>query len=127
MKYHAAGDAIRNATTTSFKKSFDNSIVIVPILAPSTFRTPISFILVSAIYVASPNKPRQEIKTLRPAKSNDSFPVRCTSRNLLSYDSSAKMYSNGYCGLYFLKIDSALIILDDAVFAVLSLKWITWK
>src|SRR5438045_7549532 len=46
---YATGAAMTNDTSTSFKKSFDNKVVIFVTEAPSTLRTPISFILFSAI------------------------------------------------------------------------------
>ena len=45
MAYQAMGNAKTAATPTSFKKSFDNNPTILLVLAPSTFLTPISFIL----------------------------------------------------------------------------------
>src|SRR5689334_4912835 len=95
-----------NDIITSFKKSFDNNEAIFITEAPNTFRTPISLVRFSAIYAASANKPRQEIKMVSAANNAASFPVRCVSLNFLAYDSSANTYSNGYCGLYALNIFS---------------------
>ena len=44
IPYHASGAAITNAINTSFIKSIDNKLTILETLAPSTFRTPISFV-----------------------------------------------------------------------------------
>ena len=62
MKYQAIGEATKNEITTSFKKSFDNSVTMPAVLAPRTLRIPISFIRCSTLKVVSPNKPRQDIK-----------------------------------------------------------------
>src|SRR5207249_570037 len=44
IMYHATGEAIRNAMTTSLIKSFERSATIFVTEAPSTFLTPISFV-----------------------------------------------------------------------------------
>jgi hypothetical protein len=62
MISHANGEAMNNAIATSFRKSFENKITMLATLAPSTLRTPISFVRCSALNVASPNKPRHEIR-----------------------------------------------------------------
>jgi len=46
---------------TNCKKSLDNNVVIPVTLAPNTFLIPISFVLCSAVYAASPNKPKHEM------------------------------------------------------------------
>src|SRR2546423_9288016 len=67
IAHQATGTANNIDMITSFRKSFDNNLVILATDAPSTFRTPISLIRFSAIYVANPNNPRQEIKMVSPA------------------------------------------------------------
>src|SRR5215212_3145222 len=44
MAYHAMGQAIITARSTSFRKSFDNKATILPTLTPNSLRTPISFV-----------------------------------------------------------------------------------
>ena len=58
----ATGEAIRMETVMSFRKSLESRVTIPGTLAPKTFLTPISFVRCSALNVASPNKPKQEIK-----------------------------------------------------------------
>ncbi|MFD0793109.1 hypothetical protein ACFQZX_05735 [Mucilaginibacter litoreus] len=41
MAYHATGKAIIAAIITSFRKSFESSVTIWRMLAPSTLRTPV--------------------------------------------------------------------------------------
>jgi len=68
MVHQAIGEASRIAISTSFTKSRD-SIAVIPVTeAPNTLRIPISFVLNSAIYDASPSKPRQDIKMANPEK-----------------------------------------------------------
>src|SRR5262245_47647432 len=67
ITHQATGNVIKNATMTSVKKSLDNSETICATVAPSTFRTPISFVRVLVIYMTRPNNPRQLIKMHRPA------------------------------------------------------------
>ena len=62
IAHHAIGDAIKMAIPTNFKKSFESNATMLVTLAPNTFRTPISFMRCSALKVANPNKPKQEIK-----------------------------------------------------------------
>ena len=66
---HARGEAIIAAITTSFKKSVESSATILVMLAPNTLRTPISFMRCSALNVANPNKPKQEIRMATIVKS----------------------------------------------------------
>ena len=60
--YQASGEAIRIEIPTSFRKSLDNNVMMPDTLDPNTFLMPISFVLCSALNIASPNKPRHEIK-----------------------------------------------------------------
>src|SRR3982751_5611266 len=62
IKYQASGEAIKNEMTTSFKKSFDKRDIMPVVLAPRTFRIPISFVRCSTLKVVSPNNPRHEMK-----------------------------------------------------------------
>lgn len=61
------GDAISKARSTSFKKSFDSKNTIPFILAPRTFRMPISFVLRTTTKAINPHKPMQHIKMEMPA------------------------------------------------------------
>jgi len=51
IAHHAAGVATINATKTNFRKSFESKALMPATDAPSTFRTPISFMRFSAMYV----------------------------------------------------------------------------
>src|ERR1700730_804228 len=62
ITHQATGDAITIDIATSFKKSFDKSVTIPATLAPKTLRTPISFVRCSALNVANPNNPRQQMR-----------------------------------------------------------------
>src|SRR5690606_23536516 len=68
VKYQAMGIATATAISTSFKKSLDKSAVIPGTEAPMTLRIPISLVRCSAMNVASPNKPRHEIRIDNRAK-----------------------------------------------------------
>ena len=56
------GKAMPIATITIFVKSVDNKRTMPKVLAPNTFRMPISFVRRWAEKVTKPNKPKQEIK-----------------------------------------------------------------
>ena len=62
------GQAMRLATSTSFKKALDNSNTTLATDAPSTLRMTISRVRRSAVKAASPNKPKHESNTASPAK-----------------------------------------------------------
>ena len=59
---HAMGAATVTDKIMSFKKSFASNSTSAVTLAPSTFRTLISFLRCSALNVARPNRPIQEIR-----------------------------------------------------------------
>src|SRR5450432_1256127 len=105
-KYHATGIAMAHEMITRLTKSFDNICHRLNILAPSTFRTPISLVRCSATNEASPNNPRQEMKTARMAKKVERLPIRFSSSNFRAYSSSVNLYSKGAAGLYFLNTAS---------------------
>ena len=98
--------AMINAISTSTRKSFDKSVVMSDMEAPSTFLMPISLILFSAIYVAKPKSPRQEIKMVKPANNAAKVPVLFSESNFFAYDSSTNYISKGKSGLCFLNIAS---------------------
>ena len=85
ITHHATGDAIRMAMPTSFKKSFDSSATIPATLAPNTLRTPISLVRCSALNVARPNKPRQEMRMAimvkYPTMAANDFPLHNSFEN----------------------------------------------
>ena len=56
------------ARTMSLTKLPESIAIIFDTDAPNTLRTPISFVRCAAVKVASPNKPRQEMKIARMAK-----------------------------------------------------------
>ena len=68
------------AINTSFKKSLAKSPITLETDAPSTLRTPISLVRRSVLYVAKPNKPRQEIKMASPAKVPTMVPTCASAR-----------------------------------------------
>ena len=77
MMYQATGVAISSEIITSNRKSRDNSAEIFSTDAPSTFLIPISLIRFSAMYAASPNKPKQEMNIVSPANNAVNVPIRC--------------------------------------------------
>ena len=60
MKYQANGVAMRMATTTNIKNSLESNPTRFSTEAPSTFRIPISLVLLSATNAANANKPKQD-------------------------------------------------------------------
>lgn len=59
------GEAIKMAAKTRIITSLDNKYSILIVVAPSTFRIPISLVRCSAVKETSPNNPRQEMKIAR--------------------------------------------------------------
>src|SRR3954467_2222538 len=100
--------AIKQAIITSNTKSTDTMLHKLYTDAPSTLRTPISFVLCSAIKDASPNNPRQEMNMARKAKMDDSLPICSSAANFKAYSSSANLYSKGAEGIIFLNTASIL-------------------
>src|SRR6185312_1277964 len=82
-KYRATGIATAHEMITRLIQSFDNIFQILNTLAPNTFLTPISFVLCSAINVARPNKPRQEINIASTQNTVDIFPICSSSENFM--------------------------------------------
>ena len=80
IAHHAKGEATTKAISTSKRNSRDNSPNNVPTFAPSTFRIPNSFVRCSAVNIASPSKPRQEMNIAKNAKQFDRL---CTMDSLL--------------------------------------------
>src|SRR5688572_4420189 len=91
MKYQATGNAMIEATRVSFRKSFDNNATTFGTEAPKTFRTPISFVLFSAINALRPNKPRQAMKIENAANMLNILPSLCSERYCASNASSKKL------------------------------------
>ena len=83
MAHQAIGDAIRLERMTSFKKSFDNNPANSPPEAPKTFRMPISFVLLSAVYAARPNNPRHDMNMASRAKIAASFSISVSVVNMV--------------------------------------------
>ena len=67
IAYQAMGDAMTMAIRTSLRKSLESRITRLATDAPNTLRTPISFVLISAINMDRPSKPRHDIKIAIPA------------------------------------------------------------
>src|SRR5437764_14564503 len=62
MPHQETGNAINDAMSTSFKKSFESIVKILPTVAPNTFLTLISLVRYCVVYAARPNKPMHAIK-----------------------------------------------------------------
>ena len=90
MANHAIGEAISNAINTSFTKSFESSAAIPVVDAPSTLRTPISFLRCAMLNADSPNKPRQAIKIAIDVNALKIFDIRSSDLKSLSNASSKK-------------------------------------
>src|SRR3954468_967629 len=73
MASHASGNPSSIDSKINLRKLFDSIATIFITEAPSTFRTPISFVRWEAVNVASPKRPRQEIKMAKNAKMFDSL------------------------------------------------------
>src|SRR5580704_1500422 len=82
-KYQATGMAIKQEMSTSATNSLERSDQRWKTDAPSTFRTLISFMRISATKEARPSRPRQEMKMARMAKQEARFPIRSSSKNFL--------------------------------------------
>src|SRR5688572_31469643 len=71
--HQATGEAMIKEITTSMINSFDNKLTMPVTDAPTTLRTPMSFVLLSAMNAAKANDPGQERKIARPEKSHRSI------------------------------------------------------
>src|SRR5689334_5854615 len=98
IKYHATGEATTNAITTKRRNSFESNSTRPFTVAPKTFLIPISFSLLCAAYVASPNNPRQ------PTKMATAVNIQTSNNNfssllyIASKFSSMNLKSIGYSG-----------------------------
>src|SRR4030095_12353635 len=98
ISHQAIGEAITIAIKTSFTKSFERSAATLETEAPSTFRTPISFVCCETATIVKPNNPRQEIKMRSMENITDKL-VNCRSvLYCLSNSSSTNEYSKGWLG-----------------------------
>ena len=70
-------------------------------LAPSTFRTPISFVLRSAVYAARPNKPKHEIIIASAANTRDNLLMSISLKNMLIELVIYKLVFKGISGIIF--------------------------
>jgi hypothetical protein len=68
MSTHTNGMAIKFATITSFKKSFDNKRKIFGTDDPRTFLMPISFVRCDAVKDARPKRPKDATNIASIAK-----------------------------------------------------------
>lgn len=68
---HTTGTATTNATITSRRKSFETNAAMIPGEAPRTFRTPISFVLLSTENTDNPKSPTHEIKMVTTEANNN--------------------------------------------------------
>src|ERR1700722_371915 len=71
---HASGEAITNEMKMSLIKSFDKRKTILLTDAPSTLRTPISFVRCVVVNNESPSKPRHAMKMAKLANMPNTFP-----------------------------------------------------
>ena len=76
IAHQPVGIAMIIEIITSFKKSLLINCTMPLTLEPNTFLIPISFLFTSAVQVANPNNPRQEIKIAMPANTLKSIPER---------------------------------------------------
>ncbi len=98
MAYHAIGKAISDAMITSFRKSFDKSITIVPTLAPNTLRMPISLMRCVMAKEESPSNPKQAISMAIQEKIVNRLLCFCSDWYKRLKFSSRKLYSKGISG-----------------------------
>src|SRR5919199_2266294 len=92
--YQAIGVAIRRAIKTSFRKLADNRVMMLVTDAPITFRIPISLVRCSAVNMASPNNPIQEIKMAMAVAVLTSWAVFCSFSYNWAMESLKNVYSN---------------------------------
>ena len=72
------GQATIEASATSFRKSSDNNLTMLLVLAPSTFRIPISRMRWVMVNADNPNRPRQAMKMAMLAKMVKMVPCLCS-------------------------------------------------
>jgi hypothetical protein len=63
---------------TNCTNSFDRMEMIVETEAPNIFLIPISFVRVLMVYITSPNRPRQLIRTDMPVAQLNKLALRCS-------------------------------------------------
>src|SRR5690606_38309313 len=68
IPYQESGTAIKKPNKTNFIKSLPSKVTILKVIAPMTFRMPISLVRCSVSKVVKPNNPKMEINTAKPAK-----------------------------------------------------------
>src|ERR1700722_15143363 len=84
---------------TRLMKSFEKRVQRLTVLAPRTFRTPISFVRFSATKEARPKRPRQEIKIAREEKTMEMSPIWFSAANFSANSWSLNSYRKGLEGL----------------------------
>src|SRR5579862_1725501 len=107
IKYQAAGQARAKATATSTRKSVDNSLMILVTDAPTTFRIPISLVLLSTINAVRPNRPRQAMIMATLVMYRKTALKRCSDRYWFAKVSSRNEYWNGLSGINFFQLCSS--------------------
>src|SRR5882672_1583128 len=98
MTYQATGEEIQNAITVVIRNFFDSRTTILPTVAPSTLRMPISFVFDSARKVMRPNIPRQVMKIASAVNTEKSFWNRFSYKCSFEKVSSWNVYVNGRSG-----------------------------
>jgi hypothetical protein len=78
ITYHDRGAARKNPIRISRRYSFEKSNTILSTDAPSTLRTPISFVFWFAMNVANPNRPRHPIKIAIQENTPSSVDILCS-------------------------------------------------
>src|SRR5579863_4029737 len=104
IEIQAMGIATTRASSTRRINSPDNCTNRTPTLAPSTFRILISLARRSAVNIARPRRPMQDIKIAKTAKALESCFTTCSLRYKRWYSSSEKNQVKGNWGFRFLAI-----------------------
>src|SRR6516225_7850908 len=83
IAHQATGNAIKEATRTSLRNSFESICVTCDTVAPNTFLIPISLVRCSVVYVLKPNRPRQATKMVSAENIFKMVPVTCSAAYVL--------------------------------------------
>src|ERR1700751_5260528 len=78
IAHQARGAAMTNANNTSVINSFESSATIWVTEAPTTLRTPISFVLRVVVYITSPKSPKQLMNPARAVHQLSRLAVSCS-------------------------------------------------
>src|SRR5215510_7079202 len=95
MPHHDSGNATAADINTSNKKSLDNNVVMLEILAPNTLRTAISLKRCLIVNAARPKSPRQATNKDKMVKRVSTDRMFCSSLYNFAKSSSRKVYLKG--------------------------------